>query len=850
MRTARWIAFILLLTVSAWGKSHLTGIKVAISNPTTQERSAEKIVIRLADLRKIAPDLHAGSLIVTATNAQTEAEDAATVEAVELPSQVDDLDGDNQADELAFQIDLKPKQTRIVTITYGEPNRIYRLRTEYPRHTDAVFTSKIEGLGWESELTAWRIYFDQRNAIDLYGKRRPSLLLRMFATPEYDYHAESPDGRDIYKIGAALGIGAVGAWVDGKLVKVTEVDGRHWRIISGGPVRAVAELTYAGWTVGGKKVTLHSRITQWAGDRGFYHSVSAEGENGLVLATGLPLKKEAPAIRSDAGDGSTWLATWGEQVLMPGETATDPLHDTDLGLAVILNPGLKANAAQDDSNYLLTLNGANAGWYTLAAWDQEGSNNRVVASTERESRERASRVIRSAAITSRDQFVSLVKDTAARMSTAAVVTILSTQAKPQPAPPDTVVSSGRKTYTQAIELLREEIDRTAAKWEPVMAATAGPMAPNSGLGFMTDGNSQTGEWRQREGFFWTGSFWTGELWRMYARTKDEKYRRWAELWTKALVGLEAQQNHDVGFLYYYSSVPGFELTRDAKLRESALRAAERLEKLYNPTSNMVAAWTVGGDDSIIDTMMNLQMLWWVSRETGDPKWRDIGLKHALRSAEWLVRADGSTIQSVHYNPGDNRQKFELHGGSTNTNPNVPNNAAPGELVFTHTHQGFSADTSWSRGTAWALYGFATAYSETHDPQLLATAQKVAAYVLDELPEDGVPWYDFYDEGVRFRNRDTSAAAIIAGGLLRLSNAVQDKEMAAKYRREGERITQSVIDHYLTPVGKDDPTPHGVLRHGCSTRPSDGMLIYGQYYLLETLLALDSSDVKGSRVVGK
>jgi unsaturated chondroitin disaccharide hydrolase len=246
----------------------------------------------------------------------------------------------------------------------------------------------------------------------------------------------------------------------------------------------------------------------------------------------------------------------------------------------------------------------------------------------------------------------------------------------------------------------------------------------------------------------------------------------------------------------------------------------------------------------VDTMMNLQLLWWASRETGDPKWRDIAVQHAFRTAEWFIRPDGSVFQSVHYNPGDARQEFDLRGGSNQiTHLDLENSDSPGDWIFKHTHQGYAADTTWSRGAAWALYGFATAYAETHDARFLETAEKVANYMLENLPEDGVPWYDFNDEGVIYRNRDSSAAAIMAAGLLKLSEVTQDKTRASQYREQAEGTVHTLTDSYLTPVGANYKSPAGVLRHGCGTRPQDGMLIYGQYYLLETLLALDHQNAK-------
>jgi unsaturated chondroitin disaccharide hydrolase len=839
-----------IVTQILWAEPHLKSIKISVTNLTGESRPAENIVLSISEVKKIAPDFYAGSQIVTASDASTLAEDALVWHTTEIPSQVDDLDGDFRPDELAFQIDLKPRQTRIVTVTWGAVDRIFRLRGDYDKQTNAIFTRKIDGIGWESKRNAFRLYFDKRNAIDLYGKLRPSLQLDRFGTPGYVYHNDSPDGRDIYLVGDGLGIGALAGWVNGTAEHVADVDDRTWRIISSGPVRAIIELTYRGWKIAGRKVDLQERITQWAGERGFLQTVQSGNAGDLLFATGLTRQQEIPELRSPAADDPAWLAMWGEQAVEGGDKAVSPiLRGSNLGLAIIMAPGSEAAVSGDKKDYLWTfpLKNGVAAWYSLAAWDQEGTNNPIPGSGAREPRDDVASAADTDHVTSQDQLVMYVKRVANRLKAPADVKILSTAAEVQSAPPDSLHPIGARTYQQAIDLLQQEIDRTAAKWEPVIsAASPAGFSKNAGDGFFTDGNEQTGEWMPQRGFYWTGAFWTGQLWKMYSRTHNEKYRRWATLWTSALADKESDQNHDTGFLYFYSSVPGFQLTGDSKLRDSALRGADHLVELFNPVTQLIPAWSKNGDDTIVDSMMNLQLLWWASRETGSSKYRDIGLKHALRVADWFIRNDGSVIQSVHYNPGDNRQEFHLSGNGRSENLVFPNSAKPGERVFYHTHQGYSWETSWSRGTAWALYGFAAAYRESRDPKLLQTAQKIADYVIAELPEDGVPWYDFYDEGVIYRNRDTSAAAIAADGLLQLAALVPDERKAQAYRSQAERITRSLIDRYLTPTYSGDATPPGLLKHGSGTRPADGMLVYGQYYLLETLILLDSATADGKR----
>src|SRR5213080_1252786 len=408
----------LMIGASALAAPRVKVLKLSVTNPTDEARLHENIVFSVAELKKIAPDFKAGDVIVTTSDASTLEEDARTLQTIELPSQADDLDGDNQSDELAFQIDLKPNQTRIVTIAYGETATIQRLRSEYPKRTAAKFTMKFDGLGWESEATAWRIYFDKRNAIDVWGKRRPGLYLEMFGAPEYVYHWESPLGRDIYRIGDAIGIGAVAALVDGKAMRVSDVAERKWRIVSAGPVRAIVEVSYRGWKVNGREVNLTSRMTQWAGERGFDHRVTAEGADSLTLVTGIVRQPDLQEkiFTPTAFEPAFTRAWWGPQVEEEGPPATaiHMLPNQNLGLAIIALGKDSKSVADDPLNLLVQpqFENGKASWYVTGVWDQENSDPLAVSAANADAKFRyGSIAARETTLKSLDDFVNAVRET-------------------------------------------------------------------------------------------------------------------------------------------------------------------------------------------------------------------------------------------------------------------------------------------------------------------------------------------------------------------------------------------------------------------------------------------------------
>lgn len=275
----------------------------------------------------------------------------------------------------------------------------------------------------------------------------------------------------------------------------------------------------------------------------------------------------------------------------------------------------------------------------------------------------------------------------------------------------------------------------------------------------------------------------------------------------------SEDTHDRGFLFYYSSCLGSDLLAEEEMTKTAMTAADSLAATFNRKSLVIpvgnqAEVSSGHDDVTIDCMMNLQLLWWAWERTGKAMLYEIANAHSLTTSNWHFRADGSVYQSVHFDPNS------------------------GDVTRLHNHQGYSDKSHWSRGLAWAIYGFSLAHKYTGIDIFRGRAQDALRFWVQNIPNDLVPFYDFSDPDIPNTSKDTSAAAIVCSAILRFWRTDPD------LLHFGKRTLGSLISNYLTPVDANDKRPPGILASGCYNRKANlatnHELIWGDYYLLECL----------------
>jgi unsaturated chondroitin disaccharide hydrolase len=323
---------------------------------------------------------------------------------------------------------------------------------------------------------------------------------------------------------------------------------------------------------------------------------------------------------------------------------------------------------------------------------------------------------------------------------------------------------------------------------------------------------------------WVGGHWVGLLWLAYAHTGDSSLEAAARGWAARLVPRQNDTTtHDLGFLFELSHLLGAKLTGDASLKPTALQAARTLTRRFNSRGGFFQAWgPLDGTASergraIIDTMMNLDLLFWASQETGERRFADMAIAHARTALERHVRADGSTSHVIDFDPDT------------------------GEFIKQDTDQGLSATSCWSRGQAWAVYGFAECYRETNDATFLDAARNLVSYCLRRLPADHVPYWDYDSPLIPNDVRDSSAASILASALLNLAQLDPDLVQAGRWRDQALAILESLWRDYSSR-GSNEPC---ILLHGTRSKPHGSMdhgLIYGDYYFVEALTRLLKPDI--------
>lgn len=318
---------------------------------------------------------------------------------------------------------------------------------------------------------------------------------------------------------------------------------------------------------------------------------------------------------------------------------------------------------------------------------------------------------------------------------------------------------------------------------------------------------------------WCSGFWPGILWYDYEFTGDEKIKEEAEKFTDSLKFLAETPayDHDLGFLVFCSYGNGYRLTHNPKYKQVILAVADTLATLYRPRVGTILSWPrnvgmFGGHNTIMDNMINLEMLMWASKNGGSPALADIAISHADKTMKYQFREDYTSYHVAVYD------------------------TLTGEFIKGVTHQGYADNSMWARGQAWAIYGFTVMYRETKESRYLDFVQKVADVYLQRLPEDYVPYWDFDAPDIPDAPRDASAAAVVASALLELSTYVS-ADKGVEYRKVAVKMLESLSsDKYQSRTHKPSFLLHST-GHWPAGSEIDASIIYADYYYIEALLRL-------------
>ena len=330
--------------------------------------------------------------------------------------------------------------------------------------------------------------------------------------------------------------------------------------------------------------------------------------------------------------------------------------------------------------------------------------------------------------------------------------------------------------------------------------------------------SVQGKWKHAGELWtdWTGGFFAGMMWKFWELTGTPDWRTRAEHYSKLLEHRQHDRDvHDLGFIFLNTYRPWFEHTGDAKLQEILIQAGRTLAMRFKEKGQYLRSF-VSDDSLFIDIMMNVPLIFYAANATGDAELRRKAEAHCRTTRDKIVRPDGSTAHEG---------LFDVETG---------------EFLRETTHQGLRDDSAWARGLAWSLYGYSQVFALSGQPEFLAVAERNADFWIDHLPADHVPYWDFDADLSQplpwGPQKDSSAGAIAASGLLDLASQTTSPERAVAYRT----TALEMLDALVTPeyLASETPGWEGILKHGvyhtAKNLGVDESVMWGEFFFVEAL----------------
>lgn len=340
------------------------------------------------------------------------------------------------------------------------------------------------------------------------------------------------------------------------------------------------------------------------------------------------------------------------------------------------------------------------------------------------------------------------------------------------------------------------------------------MYPIDSVGFPRS-MSKTGVIHKVPSKDWTSGFYVGNLWQIYSLTRDSRYKEYATQWIPFLEKEKYNAGtHDMGFKIFCSFGYGYKITQSEAYKKVIIQSAQTLSTRFNKKVGSIKSWDNRAKwdfPVIIDNMMNLELLFEASKMTGDDSFKKIAIQHANTTLKNHFRKDNSCFHVVSYD------------------------TITGKVKSKNTHQGYSDDSSWARGQAWAVYGYTMAYRYTKDKSYLKQAEATAQFFINHknMPADGIPYWDFNMPDIPNTTRDASAAAIMASALFELYGITKNEE----YLNYSNKVIQSLSsEKYLLNESVNAPF---ILDHSTGDWSKkaelDEPINYADYYFLEALI---------------